>query len=164
MESSPLLPFEPPAPHSGSSHPVLYTGLYTGALLMIVMIGALVSANRLSWLESHALERNAASFSLFVLFMMIPVCRFLKQPLRLFTSAIIGWTIFVLAYDIAGMFFIHLFQVLRTPFQALIEGAAIYGVIAVGSWVGGMAVAARRAPIAPRRRHVDEVSTESHPH
>jgi hypothetical protein len=75
----------------------------------------------------------------------------------MFASAMIGWGMFVVAYDIAGMVFRDLFQVLRTPFQALIEGAIIYGVMAVGSWVGAMVILARRQPIAPRRRRTDEV-------
>jgi hypothetical protein len=136
----------------------LVTGLYTGALLTIVMIGALVAANRLSWLDNRALERNAASYSLFVIFMMIPVCRHLNRPLQLFTSAMIGWVIFVVAYNIAGLFFWNLFQVLRTPFELLVEGAVVYGVFAVGSWVGAMILHARSHPIAPRRRRADHVA------
>jgi hypothetical protein len=131
------------------------TGLYMGALLVIVMVGALVAANRLSWLESRALERNAASYGLFVIFMMIPVCRFLNRPVQMFTSAMIGWVMFVIAYDIAGLFFRNLFQVLRTPFEALLEGAVVYGVFAVGSWVGAMVLHARTHPIIPRRRRTD---------
>jgi len=132
-----------------------------GALLVIVMVGALVAANRLSWLDNRALERNAASYGLFVIFMLIPVCRFLNRPVQMFTSAMIGWIFFVVAYDIAGMFFRNLFQVLRTPFQALLEGAVAYGVIAVGSWVGAMVLHARTHPIIPRRRRTDR---EAHHH
>lgn len=135
-----------------NSHPALVTGLYMGSLLVIVMMGALVAANRIPGLERYALERNAASYSLFVLFMLIPVFRFLNRPLQMFASAMIGWTMFVVAYDVAGMVFHDLFQVLRTPFQALVEGAVIYGVMAVGSWVGAMVLLARRQPIEPRRR------------
>jgi uncharacterized membrane-anchored protein YitT (DUF2179 family) len=135
-----------------TNHATLVAGLYTGSLLVIVMLGALVAANRIPGLEQYALERNAASYSLFVLFMLIPVFRFLNRPLRLFGSAMIGWGVFVVAYDIAGMVFHNLFQVLRTPFQALVEGAVIYGIIAVGSWVGGMVLEARRHPLEPRRR------------
>jgi len=94
--------------------------------------------------------------------MMIPVLRFLNRPLQLFASAMIGWVIFVVAYDFSGMYFPNLFQVLRTPFQALIEGAIIYGVCAVGSWVGEMALHARRHTIAPRRRRADS-TTIDHP-
>jgi hypothetical protein len=139
-----------------SSHPTLVTGLYMGSLLIIVMLGALVAADRIPGLERYALERNAASYSLFVLFMLIPVFRFLNRPLQMFASAMIGWGMFVVAYDIAGMVFRDLFQVLRTPFQALIEGAIIYGVMAVGSWVGAMVILARRQPIAPRHRRTHD--------
>ncbi|MGA8224603.1 MAG: hypothetical protein WB780_23365 [Candidatus Acidiferrales bacterium] len=139
----------------------IQTGLYMGALLVIVMVGALVAANRLSWLDNRALERNAASYGLFVIFMLLPVGRFLSRPVQMFTSAMIGWVFFVIAYDIAGMFFRNLFQVLRTPFEALLEGAVVYGVFAVGSWVGAMVLHARTHPIAPRRRRTDR---EAHHH
>jgi len=151
--------------HKGRSSPwqnvTIQTGLYMGALLVIVMVGALVAANRMPLLESRALERNAASYGLFVIFMMIPVCRFLNRPAQMFTSAMIGWVMFVVAYDIAGMFLRNLFQVLRTPFEALLEGAVVYGVFAVGSWVGAMILHARTHPIAPRRRRMDH---EAHHH
>jgi hypothetical protein len=148
----------PPDEHLG--HPALVTGLYTGSLLVIVMMGTLVAANRIPDLERYALERNAASYSLFVLFMLIPVFRFLNRPLRLFASAMIGWGMFVVAYNIAGMVFHDLFVVLRTPFQALIEGAVIYGIISVGSWVGAMALRARKQPIAPARRRTQQVHSD----
>jgi uncharacterized membrane protein YvlD (DUF360 family) len=135
--------------------PALSTGLYTGTLLVMVMFGALVAANRLPWLDNRALERNAASYGLFVIFMLIPVVRFLNRPIQMFTSAMIAWVMFVIAYDIAGMLFRNLFQILRTPFQAFIEGAVVYGVFAVGSWVGAMVLHARHHAITPRRRHDD---------
>jgi uncharacterized membrane protein YvlD (DUF360 family) len=87
--------------------------------------------------------------------MLIPVVRFLNRPIQMFTSAMIAWVMFVIAYDIAGMFFRNLFQILRTPFQAFIEGAVVYGVFAVGSWVGAMVLHARHHAITPRRRHDD---------
>lgn len=142
----------PLQPSDENSHPSLVTGLYMGSLLVIVMMGSLVAANRIPGLERYALERNAASYGLFILFMLIPVFRFLNRPLQMFSSAMIGWAMFVVAYDVAGMVFHDLFEVLRTPFQALVEGAVIYGVIAVGSWVGAMVLLARRQPIEPRRR------------
>lgn len=135
--------------------PALRIGLYTGALLTIVMVGSLVAANRLSWLDNRALERNGASYGLFLAIMLIPIFRFLNRPLRMFSSAMLAWGIFVIAYDIAGMFFHSLFQALRSPFEAFLEGAVVYGVCAVGSWVGGMILLTRRQRIAPRRRSSD---------
>jgi hypothetical protein len=137
------------------SSPALRIGLYTGGLLVLVMIISLIAANRLPWLESRALERNAACYGLFVLFMLIPVARFWNRPVRMFASGMLAWAMFVIAYDIAGLFFRNLFQILRTPFEALIEGGLIYGVCAVIAWVGGMALLARLSPIAPRRRRSD---------
>ncbi len=139
--------------------PALRTGLYTGSLLIIVMTGSLVAANRLSWLDNRALERNAASYGLFVIFMLIPICRFLNRPVKMFASAMIAWSIFVIAYNIAGLFFHNLFEAVRTPFVLFIEGAIVYGVCAVGSWVGSMALQARQQPIAPRRRRSDFFSS-----
>ena len=139
--------------------PALRTGLYTGALMVIVMAGALIAANRLPWLDNRALERNAASYGLFVMIMLIPICRFLNRPVRMFVSAMIAWSMFVIAYDVAGFFFHNLFDAVRTPFILFIEGAIVYGVCAVGSWVGAMALQARQQPIAPRRRRSDFYST-----
>lgn len=135
-----------------AGHPVLLTGFYTGCLLVIVMFGSLVAANRIPSFEQYALERNATFYSLFVLCMFIPIFRFLDRPVRLFSAGISAWLMFIVAYEVAGMVFVNLFAVLRTPLQALMEGAAIYGVIAAGSWVGGMVFEARRNPIIRRRR------------
>jgi hypothetical protein len=132
--------------------PALWTGVYLGALLNIVMIAGLVAANRFPRLEPYALERNAASYGLFVLFLLIPVVRFCKRPSHLFVAGIVGWVFFVAGYNLAGFFFHNLFDVLRTPFEALVEGGVIYGVAAVLLWVVRMLLHARRNPIAPRRR------------
>jgi hypothetical protein len=131
------------------------TGLYTGALLVLVTIISLVVANRLPFLENRALERNAACYSLFVLFTLIPVIRFWNRPMKMFGSGMLAWSIFVIGYDISGMFFSNLFRILRTPFDAFFVGAVVYGVCAVVAWVGGMALLARLGPIAPRRRRSD---------
>ncbi|MGC2333595.1 MAG: hypothetical protein WA581_19245 [Candidatus Acidiferrales bacterium] len=134
------------------SHPAWRTGIYTGALLIVTMLGALVTANRMPHLERYALERNAIFYTLFVLLMLVPVLRFLNRPKEMLTASVIGWVLFAGAYDLAGFYFHNLFEVLRTPFQALVEGAVVYGVFAGGSWVAGMLFHARRHPILPGRR------------
>jgi hypothetical protein len=151
QHSIPVLP-------SGSA---IRTGLYGGALLIVAMLGALVAANRMPALEKYAFERNAACYTLFVLLMLVPVIRFLTRPLKMFGAAMIGWVIFVAAYDLTAFYFRDLFQVLRTPFQALIEGTVVYGIFAVGSWVCGMLLHARRHPIAPRRKAAREAARHS---
>lgn len=159
MLDSPISGDNPQPDGSGSA---FWAGLYTGTLLTIVMIGSLVAANRIPGLERYALERNGAAYILFAMFMLIPVFRFLNRPGRLFSSAMIGWIIFVLAYYLAGIFFHNLFQVLRRPFQAFIEGAIVYGVFSVGSWVGGMLLHARRHSIEPGRRRPSDVVPREH--
>lgn len=134
-----------------SSNPALWTGVCIGALLNVEMIASLVAANRFPKLEPYALERNAASYSLFVLLLLIPVLRFLKRPKQMFVAGIVGWVLFAAGYDIAGLFFRNLYDVLRTPLEVLIEGAVLYGVAAVLSWVVAMVVQARRHTLAPRR-------------
>jgi hypothetical protein len=150
---------KPRPDHLQDGTPALHTGLYTGALLVVIMAGSLVAANRIAGLERYALERNVASYGLFVMFMLIPVCRFLNRPLQMFTSAMIGWVMFVVAYDIAGIYFQNLFESLRhTPFAVLVEGAVVYGVCAVGSWVGAMILHARRHSISHGRRRTDDTA------
>ena len=70
----------------------------------------------------------------------------------MFVAGIIAWVIFSAGYNVAGLFFRSLFDVLRTPLEVLTEGAVVYGVAAVLSWVIIMIIEARRHSIAPRRR------------
>jgi hypothetical protein len=130
----------------------LKMGLCIGTSLIFVLFGALVAANRFPSLERWALERNAISYSVFVLLMLVPVLWYLKDPLRMFLASMIGWVCFVAAYNVAGLVFRSLFDVLRSPFQVLVEGTVVYGVFAVISWVTEMALHARRHPILPSRR------------
>jgi hypothetical protein len=135
----------------------LQTGIFMGALLIVVMTAALFVANRVPGSERYALERNATFCALFFICMLIPIARHFNRPMPMFMSAMIGWVIFVIAYDITGMFYQNLFEVLRRPFEALIEGAIVYGVAAVGAWVIGMCLEARQHPLAPRRRRTDHL-------
>jgi hypothetical protein len=122
-------------------------------MLTVAMLGALVVANRIPALEPYAFERNAASYALFVMLMLVPVLRFLNRPVKMFVASMIGWLLLTVAYDFAGLYFRNLFSVLqRTPFEVLTEGAIIYGVLAVAAWVCAMILHARRHPMAPMRR------------
>jgi hypothetical protein len=140
-----------------STNPALWTGVCIGALLNVAMIGGLVAANRFPKLEPYALERNAISYSLFMLLLLIPVLRFLKRPKQMFVAGIIGWVLLAAGYDIAGFYFRNLYDVLRT-LEVLIEGSVLYGVAAVLSWVVGMMIHARRHTLAPRRRSVHDAA------
>ncbi len=154
IETQPLRQAPPP----GSA---VRTGIYTGALLIVTMLGALVAANRMPALERYAFERNAGCYTLFVLLMLVPVVRFLTRPMQMFWAATIGWVMFVAAYDLMGMFFRDMFQVLRTPYQVLAEGTVVYATFAVGSWVCGMMLHARRHPILPGRKAASQAARQS---
>ena len=117
------------------------------------MAVALVVINRVPALERFALARNAFFISCFFVLALTPICRFLRSPVRMFASAIIAWSIFVLGYDLAGLYFDRLFDALHHgPFLTLIEGGVLYGVCAVGTWVVEMIVHACRYSITPGRR------------
>lgn len=140
-------------PDHHTSSPVLKFGLYIGFALIAEMAIALIVINRVPALERFALARNAFFISCFFVLALTPVCRFLKTPVRMFASAMIGWTIFVVGYDLAGLYFDRLFGTLNHgPFLTLIEGGVLYGVCAVGAWVAEMIVHACRHSIMPGRR------------
>jgi hypothetical protein len=131
-----------------ASNAVVRTGITAGGLLIVMMLAALIVTNRIPALEAYALERNAISYILFFLVMLIPVLRFLNQPLKLFAAAMISWTTFAAGYDVTGMVFKNLFDELhRTPLEALLEGMVIYGICAVAVWVVAMVLHARRHPV-----------------
>ena len=133
--------------------PALIAGCYTGATLTATMLCALLLANRVPALEPYAFERNAGASALFGILMLVPVLRFLTKPRKMFVAAMIGWGILTAAYDFAGLYFHNLFYALqRTPFEVLIEGTIVYGVVAVAVWVAAMIVQARRYSLAPVRR------------
>src|SRR5690348_18196156 len=90
---------------SSSLRPAVVAGWYTGAMLSIVMLGAVVVANRIPALEPYAFERNAASYALFGILMAVPVFRFITRPARMFISAMIAWLLLTVAYDFAGLYF-----------------------------------------------------------
>lgn len=117
------------------------------------MAVALIVINRVSALEGYALARNAFFIACFCILVVAPICRFLRTPVRMFSSAMIAWVIFVVGYDLAGLYFERLFNSLHQgPFVALIEGGVLYGICAVVSWVVEMIVHACRFSITPDRR------------
>lgn len=144
---------------AATPHPVLRTGVCTGLALVIVLLAALAAANRFPVLERYALERDAVSYGVFFILMMIPLLRFLRSPLQMFASALIAWVVFAIGYSVAGLFFQHLFAAFhRTPFEVFMEGAVVYGVCAVCSWVAEMVIHACRHSIAPDRPAARDVT------
>lgn len=138
---------------SSALRSALITGCYSGAMLSVAMLGALVAANRIPSLEAYAFERNSASSALFVILMLVPVFRYLNRPARIFIASMTSWSLVTVTYYFAGFYFRDLFVALqKTPFEVLIEGAILYGVLAVAAWVCAMILHAWRHPLAPVRR------------
>ncbi|HEV2298011.1 MAG TPA: hypothetical protein VGR72_05800 [Candidatus Acidoferrales bacterium] len=128
-----------------ASGPVLRTGFLTGGLLVGVMFASLFVANNTPRLEHVAWIRNDACRLVFGVVMLLPILRFLFQPRRLFSSALIGWVIFTIGYGLAGSWYVNLFTSLgRKPLEVFLLGIVTYGVVAVFSWVALLILGANR--------------------
>ncbi|MGH9702420.1 MAG: hypothetical protein ACRD4K_03500 [Candidatus Acidiferrales bacterium] len=134
--------------------PLVRTGLSTGVALSFVMTVSLYLANRVPPLERFATERNSACSGIFFVVMLIPAIRFRRRPVELFTSGMLAWVVFTLAYVGAANFYDNLYESLHTtPGIMLAYGAGAYGIVAVVSWVLQMIRSAlREAPTPTRRR------------
>lgn len=131
----------------------LRVGFLTGVHFSVVFVAWLLVANRVPLFEEFAGLRNSVAMGVFGVVMLIPVVCFLRQPLRLFGSGLLGWLLFALVYDAMGFFFPNLHARLKTPFHIFALGAVVYGLVAVVAWVAAMALEARHQPaIASRRR------------
>lgn len=134
-------------------HRPLRVGVLVGAYLTAVMAVSLVLANRVPALEPMAEMRNAASYAAFGLAAVLPVWIFRREPGALFVAGIAAWGVFSLMYALAGIPFENLFVRLhKTPLNVFMLGAAVYGLLAVVSWVAGMIGALWHAPVAAGRR------------
>jgi uncharacterized membrane protein YoaT (DUF817 family) len=115
---------------------VIHTGIFAGVILVGVMLGSLIAANRVPRFDSIPALRNLVCCAAFGLAMTIPVARYFVSPWRLFTAGITAWSVLAAAYACAAMFFDNLVNRLGlTPLHLLMLGAVIYGVLAVMVWV-----------------------------
>ena len=133
----------------------LRVGVLIGVQLTIVMVGAILVANRIPFLERFAEIRNWTARGAFLFFLLIPMAWFVRSPVKMFASGICAWAIFCANYALVGLYFTNLHERLgKTPFQLLILGAMAYGMAAVASWVAGMVLSLREQPIAASRRRL----------
>jgi hypothetical protein len=121
---------------SAVHHPAFFTGIITGILLSFVMFGWLFAANRAPSLDHVAFFRNWIFLGAFGFVMAIPMLRFVRAPMRIFTSGLMGWVLLCVAYASASMYFQNLeTRLAKTPFKVLVMGAVIYGVAGVIAWI-----------------------------
>jgi hypothetical protein len=134
---------------------ILQTGVWTGLLFALALVASLLLANRAPQLESFAGARNAVCCVAAFLVALIPVLRFYSWPTGLFASGVLGWLILVFAYWAAGMYFSNLEnRIGKTPFELLMMGAIVYGIVAVCSWVISTLRTVRHHPMAAERQHL----------
>jgi multisubunit Na+/H+ antiporter MnhB subunit len=130
----------------------LRVGVLAGVYLSTVMVAALLAANRIPFLEDVAELRNAVSYAVFALVVLVPVACFLRAPGRMFLSGVTGWLVFTLSYWFVGIWFERLHTRFHRPLHVFMLGAAFYGVLAVAAWVARMVMEARHHPITATRR------------
>jgi hypothetical protein len=131
---------------------VLKVGVLTGVYLCVVMVAAVLAANRVPFLDPVAEIRNWVARVAFGLVMLIPIVVYRRSAVWLFFSAILGWTMLCLAYWAMGFPFENLHTRLRPPLNLFMIGAVVYGVVAVMLWVGTLIAGALKLPVASRRR------------
>jgi hypothetical protein len=131
----------------------LRVGVLVGIYLTLVMVVALLLANRVPALEPLAGIRNAASYGLFAVLAAVPVWMFRQSPGSLFLASTTAWAVFSLMYALMGLPFENLFARLhKTPGNVFMLGAVVYGLLAVAAWVASMISSLLVHPIAASRR------------
>jgi hypothetical protein len=102
--------------------------------MVLVFVGWLFVANRVTVLDRVAMQRNAVAAAILAVLFLIPVVRFMWHPGRLLISSLITWSIFSLCY-----------RGLCIPFTALSErysamrlftlGTVVCMILATLSWI-----------------------------
>jgi len=123
-------------------HAPVRLGIYIGVCLSGAFIAWLIVANRLTFLQPLALERNLGAAALLALLAAIPVLRFLRSPWSLLVSGGVCWTIFSFVYRLLCLFFTALDDWHSTT-QVFMLGLVVYLLAATLSWVVGLVWRAR---------------------
>ena len=125
-------------------HAPVRLGIYIGVCLSGAFIAWLIVANRLTFLQPLALERNLGAAALLTLLAAIPVLRFLRSPWSLLVSGAVCWTIFSFVYRLLCLFFTALDDWHSTT-QVFMLGLVVYLIAATLSWVVGLVWRARES-------------------
>jgi hypothetical protein len=112
-------------------------GLYTGVCLSLVFTAWLLVANRISFLEPLAQQRNLGATVLLLLIAIMPVFRFLRSPGNLLRSGLVAWGLLTLTYRALTFWFTSL-EDYFSAFHVFVLGAIAYLFFATLSWVGIM--------------------------
>jgi hypothetical protein len=118
--------------------------MYTGVWLSVILIGWVVLANRVPFLEPLAQQRNAIATLLLAFVAAMPVLRFLHSPAELLVSGLLAWSVLTLSYRILSLKF-DLLQYYYSSFHIFVLGAVAYLLFATLSWIGMIVWRARAA-------------------
>ena len=125
-------------------HTPARVGIYTGVWLSVVFVAWVVIANRASFLEPLAQQRNVIATLVLALIASMPVLRFLRSPGELLVSGLFAWSVLTLAYRILSLKFV-LLPYYYGAFHIFVLGAVAYLLFATFSWIGMIVWRARAA-------------------
>jgi hypothetical protein len=128
------------------------TGVYVGLCLFGVFGLWLMVANKFPLFERVALERNLLAVAAMVLFALIPVLRFRRQPGSLLGSGLIAWAVFSFLYRLSALYFTGLSQ-WHSAWQVFMIGALLYLIAATLAWIVGLVLRVRASHSAPGQNH-----------
>jgi len=127
-------------------------GVYIGGCLFAAFATWVFIANRVTWFDRFAMERNILAAAVMVLFAALPILRFWRRPVRLLTSALIAWAIFSFLYRLLCLFFESLSS-WHGATQVFVLGAVLYLIAATLSWIVGLVLRVRASHAAARENH-----------
>jgi hypothetical protein len=137
-------------------NPAFRLGVLLGICFSGVGLTWLLLANRVSYLDQFASERNLALAIAFGLLALVPTCRFMKSPGRSFLSSIIAWAIFTVTYSVVELGFPGLATRL-SAFRLFVFGGVVFGLLDVLAWVMNLVIAhrhVRQPPLMGARRQL----------
>src|SRR6266446_1784374 len=127
-------------------------GIYAAFGLILAFTTWLFLANRVSFLDRVASERNIAAGLLLCLFALIPILRFLRMPGHLLASGLVAWLIFSAYYRVLCMIFRKLGD-WNGAIQVFMYGAVVYLIVATLSWIGAAIWRVREADASHSNHH-----------
>jgi len=139
----------PSRPRTASfQSPTLCLGTVLGICFSGIGLTWLVLANRVSYLDQFASERNIAVAIAFGLLGLTPTCRFRKSPGQCFLCHITAWAIFAGTYLLMELHFPRLATRL-SAFRLFILGSVIFGLLASLVWVTNLVITFQRVRHQP---------------
>lgn len=127
-------------------------GVYIGGCLFATLATWVFVANRISWFDRFALERNVLTAVVLVLFAALPILRFRRRPGSLLLSGLTAWAIFSFLYRLLCLFFEGL-SLWHSAAQVFMMGVLLYLLAATLAWIVGLVLRVRASHAPSRENH-----------